>query len=240
MPANKSKERPLYLLSVAREDEFAPLISKRSALSLWLKMFPIWFLAAIVLLIMVVVVMRRLGERPIPYRALLLVDANRFLESFLQQSDVGSVFVLERESGPGFLQLAVTDRRRSHREIEFGLPDAEWCRGRFDFVHKAMETEGHTCRLEANHGNLVPRFLRVRIGGNHDELTPVLIQVLTLAAGELGFDTEDRYTLRMNATISAEYMRDLAEQLEQMPRGGGIGRALAAWLLRSAKKDHRE
>ena len=211
------------------------------ALSLWLKMFSIWFLVAIVLLIIVVVPMRRLGERPIPYRALLLVDANRFLESFLQQSDAGSVFVLERESGPGFLQLAVTDRRRSHREIEFGLPDAEWCRGRFDFVHKAMETAGHTCRLEANPGNLaVPRFLRVRIRGNRDELTPVLIQVLTLAAGPLGFDSQDRYTLRMNATIGAKYMRDLAEQLEQMPRGGSIGRALAAWLLRSAKKHHRE
>jgi hypothetical protein len=200
-------------------------------------MLSIWFLVAILLLIFVVVAMRRLGERPIPYRELLLVDANRFLESFLQQSDVGSVFVMERESGPGFLQLAVTDRRSDRGELEFGLPDAGWCQGRFEFVHKAMETAGHTCRLEANPGNLaIPRFLRVRIRGNRDELTPMSIQVLTLAAGQLGFGSEDRYTLRMNATISSDYLQDLGEQLEQMPRGDSIGRALAAWMRRLAKK----
>jgi hypothetical protein len=193
------------------------------------------------LLIFVAVAVRRLRDRPIPYRELLLVDANRFLESFLQQLDVGSVFVLERESGPGFLQLAVTDRRSDREELEFGLPDAGWCRERFDLVHNAMEAAGHICHVEADSGNIaIPRFLRVRIRGNREELTPMLIQVLTLAAGQLGFDSEDRYTLRMKGSISSEYQRNLAEQLEQMPRRGRIGRALAAWLRRSAKKHQRE
>ncbi len=201
----------------------------------------IWITLATALLILVVLALRFLGDRPISYRGLLLVDTKRFLESFLLQMGVGSVFVLEREPGPGFLQLALTDRHSEVEELEFGLPDAGWCRERFVLVHTALETAEHNCRLEVDRDNIaVPRFLRVRIKGNREELTPRLIQVLTLAAGQLGFDSEDRYTLRMKGSISSEYQRGLADQMEQMPRGGLIARTLAAWLRRSAKTDQEE
>jgi hypothetical protein len=46
-------------------------------------------------------------SKPIAYSGLLLTDLKRFVEGFLLQSAPGSVFALERETKPGFLQLAL-------------------------------------------------------------------------------------------------------------------------------------
>lgn len=196
-----------------------------------------WITLTIALLILIVVVWRLWGNRPISYRGLKLVDTQRYLESFVLQLNVGSVFVVERESGPGFLQLALTDRRHNGQELEFGLPHAEWSREQFDLVHNAMEAAGHICRLEAEPGNMaIPRFLRVRIVGNREELTARAIQVLELAAGQLGFHPEDRYTLQMKGSFSSEYLGKLADQMEHLPRGGVIARPTRCWVATISKK----
>ena len=49
----------------------------------------IWITLATALLILVVLALRYLGDRPISYRGLLLVDTKRFLESFLLQMGFG-------------------------------------------------------------------------------------------------------------------------------------------------------
>lgn len=81
---------------------------------------------------------------------MLLSDITRFVEGFLLREGAGAVFLLERESGPGFLQLAITRRLADHEDVEFGLPDAVWSRNHFDLVHAAMENAGHTCSVEVN------------------------------------------------------------------------------------------
>lgn len=194
----------------------------------------VWFITAIVLLAIVVLLLRWLSQ-PIAYRRLLLTDTRRFLQSFLQQSGAGSILVLDRESGPGFLQIAIGKRQRDQLEIEFGVPDAAWSRQHFDIVHGAMGNAGFINRVETNSDNEnIPRFLRVYVRGNRDELSRVVPQVLELAANALGFRMGDRYTLRMSGAVSSEYQRELAAQLEQLPRGGHIGRMIVRWLRRSA------
>ena len=201
----------------------------------------IWIALAVALLILIVLAWRFLGNCPIAYRGLKLVDTKRFLEGFLLQLEVGSVLDLERESGPGFLQLALIDRRSGVEELEFGLLDAEWSRDRFDLVYNALRAAGHNCRLETASGNQeIPRFLRVQIRGKREELIQKAIQVLILAADQLGFDPQDRYALRMKGAISTEYQLSLADQMEQIPRANFIPRAIGGWLRRAATKKRRE
>jgi hypothetical protein len=200
----------------------------------------IWLIVGVVSLAILVVVLLRWLAQPIPYRGLLLSGLQRFLDGFLQQMAVGSVFLLEREFGSGFLQLAVVGRDRDHQELEFGLPDAAWCRGRFDLVHAVMKRAGYDCHVDVNCGNAdIPRFLRVRIAGNRHELVPTSLRLLELAASELGFGVKDRYTLRMSGPFSSEYEQELARQLEQLGKGDRIARAGAAWLRRSANRYSR-
>jgi hypothetical protein len=199
-----------------------------------------WLIVAIVLLAVIVVGLLRLGAQPIRYRGLLLTDLARFLDGFLQQLDAGSVFLLERESGPGFLQLAILRRQRVHETLELGVPDAMWSRERFDLVHNAMQAGGYDCSVETNPDNMaIPRFLRVRVEGNRHELVPILIRILELAAGQLQFDAGDRYTLRMSGPLSSEYEKELATQLDQLGKSDRIAQAGAAWLRRLAKKQSR-
>src|SRR5262245_59247199 len=200
----------------------------------------IWLIVGIILLAVVVVGLLRLGAKPIPYRGLLLTDLERLLDGFLQQVGAGSVFYLERECGPGFLQLAVLGRHSDHQEVEFGLPDALWCRESFDLVHNAMKGAEYNCSVETNSDNIdIPRFLRVRVAGTRQELVPTLIRMLNLSASRLGFGATERFTLRMSGPFSSEYVEELATRVEQPGKSNQIARAVAAWLRRSAKKHSR-
>lgn len=200
-------------------------------------MASLWIVSGIaVLLLFAIGVLRRAGQ-PIAYRGLHLTEINRFVDSFLEQAGAGSVLSLERESGPGFLQIAVVNRRGDRDELEFGLPDTHWSHAAFDSVRKALEASGCLCILEADSSNaVVPGFLRARFHGHRAELTSQVLEVFSLAAGCLGFNSEARYTLRMSATISPEYQRELADRLDSTTRGSRIARTMAAWLRRSSER----
>src|SRR5438094_7415483 len=177
-------------------------------------MFGLWVVALIVGLVVLLGYAFKAAGQPLAYRHLLLREVERFLEGFLHQAGVGSVFVLTRESGPGFLQLALISRNRDKEQIEFGLPDADWCAHRFDAVREALEGDAFFFHVQEDSRNAaVPRFLRVRMQGNRQELVPTLMHVLSLAAQQLEFDAQDRYTLRMNATTSPEYSQYLADRI---------------------------
>lgn len=79
-------------------------------------------------------------NKPLPRRGVLLADLKRYVESFLLQLAAGSVLLMERESKPGFLQLAILERRDQRLGVEFGLPDADWSHDQFDLVHELLET----------------------------------------------------------------------------------------------------
>jgi len=203
-------------------------------------MFWMWLIVGIVLLALVFGGLMRLLARPIPYRGLLLTDTERFLKGFLLQLGPGSVLMLERESGPGFLQLAIRERHGDLWQIEFGLPDADWSRERFDLVRDAMVNAGIANDVETNRDNKdIPRFLRVYIEGNRDDLILVLLRILELAANQLEFKKDDQYTLRMSGDISSEYQNELATQLEKLPQRNVILRPLASWLRRSASRNRQ-
>ena len=121
-------------------------------------------------------------------------------------------------------------------QLEFGLPDTDWSHSAFDSVRKTLEASGYVCILEANPSNVVVRgFLRARFHGHRAELTPRVLEVFLLTAGCLGFNAETRYTLRMTATISPSYQRELADRLESTTTGGRIAGAVAAWLRGSSE-----
>jgi hypothetical protein len=173
-------------------------------------------------------------NKPIPYRGLLLTDIRRLLEGFLHQLGPGSVILLERETKPGFLQLAISERSDQWLRVEFGLPDADWSHNQFDQVHDAMESAGYSIEVETNEGNeQIPRFLRVYVEGNRDDLTITLLELLETAANKLGFEVEDRYTLQASGESDPAYRNELATRLEQSSKGGWLSGTIAKYLRRS-------
>lgn len=179
---------------------------------------------------------RKLAARPIKYRGLRLDEIGPLLDSFLLQAGVGSVFTLQRESGPGFLQLLLTRRHQEWHTLEFGLPDAFWSRRYFDIVQKDSETQGHRCRVELDANNSdVPRFLRVEIRGTRQELGQRLHSLLPTIAGHLEFGPAERYTAQLVANISPEYRQHFAEQLESLADQNVVTRILTR-LIRGARK----
>ena len=173
-------------------------------------------------------------NKPLPHRGVLLTNVERYVKDFLHQFASGSVLLMERESKPGFLQLAILERRDQRVGVEFGLPDADWSHDQFDLVHYAIDSAGYSTEVETNEGNeQVPRFLRVYVEGERKDLTITLLELLETAASKLGFGVDDQYTLQMQGETDPEYVDELATKLEQSPRRPWFGRTLAKFIRRT-------
>ncbi len=182
----------------------------------------------------------RWPSKPVAYRGLLLTDLKQFVDGFLLQFGPGSVLLLERETKPGFLQFAIAERRDQWLKDEYGLPDDEWSRRQFDLVQVTMANAGYDTNVERDDENKqIPRFLRVYVEGNRDDLTLTLLQLLEMAANKLEFGIEDRYTLQMWGVFDSAYRDELATQVEQLPRAGWFGRTIAKYLRGSAPRDDK-
>ena len=185
----------------------------------------------------------------IPYPGMLLTDLTPHLEKgFLHPLRTGAVFHLQHETKPGYLMLTIVTRQDKWLQVEYGLPDDYWSHERFDQVQAAMLDAGHPTYMEEQPGdNRIRRFLRVYIRGNWNEITPTLLQVLQLAAKNLGFEDSDRYSMRLAGVASYDYMEEIAtnidEKLNRSPRGRGcLGALLSSFFHGAAKlyddRDH--
>jgi hypothetical protein len=160
----------------------------------------------VALLIGVVLVGRwvvKRGLEPVPYRTRLHKIVDRYLPNLVGQAPRAQFFIAERISGPGFLQVAVTDARNSWCSLEFGLPDAEWARDNFDEVDRVLRSHSFVPQIEEGSTDAVPRFLRLTLTGPAETVIPQMGQVLSLVASGLGWDAATDYILRYNAQSAA-------------------------------------
>jgi len=193
--------------------------------------------AVIVVVALLVVAATPKPAKPYIQSGLRLSELSKSLHWFLGEAGAASVLVLDRESGGGFLQFRVTDRKDNRLQIDFGLPDADWCRRSFDGITEALERAGYFCVMETDRSNHeVPRFMTVRLRGTPGELNDRMCGLLHEVAPRLGFASGELYTLRTTTTISADYQRHLAHDLERAVPPGGLSRILSSWLRRSAAK----
>ena len=135
------------------------------------------------------------GSRPVYYHHSTLHEFERPINGFLSQMDTGAVWIAEREGGPGFLQLALVTNKPLEQAVEFGLPDVDWSRTRFDTVIRALQDAGYESALEASASGETKRFLRVRCAGQRPQLSKTILDLLTRAAGALEWSESETYTV---------------------------------------------
>lgn len=202
-----------------------------------ISLVPLLFVAVIVVVALLVVAIKPRPAKPDIKPGLRLGDLPASLYWFLRQAGEASVLLLDRESGSGFLQFRVMSRKDNRLQVDFALPDADWCRDAFDRIEQALERAGYFCLVEMDGSNQqVPRFLTVRLRGTPDELNVRMCELLHEVALRLGFGSGESYTLRTTTTISADYQRYLVNELERSVPSGRLSRILTSWLRRSAAK----
>jgi hypothetical protein len=95
------------------------------------------------------------GKRPI-YRRKVPVDGLQVsIDSFLVQTSPGSVLTLDRESGPGFLQLRLASTTAEWQTVEFGLPRTGWSADAFEGLTARLQQSGFAPELESSSGGTV-------------------------------------------------------------------------------------
>ena len=131
------------------------------------------------------------GKRPVIYRRILLSGLRRFVASLPAQMSPGGFFIADRESGPGFLQVALREYGHVECTLEFGLPQVDWSADRFPAIVAALQTARFDPIVEPAEGS-VSRFLRVLIRGPEPHVIQRSMQLLQLVARELGWETTFR------------------------------------------------
>jgi hypothetical protein len=149
-------------------------------------------------------------------------------------------FVAVTNGRDGFLQMALTGRYRTYRKVELGLPDTDWTRNVFDHAVEVLREGTSSCKVEHNPGNTaVPRFLRVSIEGNEDAVLPHARELLARTAAVLGFETDQTYAVKMSGPDHPEFLRSVADRLEQGRRLRALSRRFAEVIRRQAEELER-
>jgi hypothetical protein len=162
-------------------------------------MSPLWFLVVPVVVVPVALLWLR-GAQPYAHRHVPLSGFPRLLDAFLGKLDTGGVLIADRESGEGFLQLAIGNWNAQWHEVEFGLPDVGWSTHYFEATVSALANAGFTPAVEPGSGQ-VSRFLRVRITGPAPLLRERLSQLLVVAATALSWSPGDLFTVRLKGPL---------------------------------------
>ena len=161
-----------------------------------------WLFGAAALLV-AGIVLWRFGRRPVFHRGVTFASLARHVDSFLLQMAPGGVLIAERESGPGFLQLAMISASLEWQAVEFGLPELAWSRHRFDEVVRGLQHAGFETRVEATASPNLPRFLRVSLSGPTPEVSAQAFRLLQSAHRELGWNASERYTVHSQGALRA-------------------------------------
>lgn len=188
----------------------------------------------------VVVVKREMRRQR---RARTRLQFDRFLwalQPLLHRMRPGAELAAFPNGRDGFLQLVLTGREGSLREVEFGLPDTDWSRTRFDQAVDVLQEHASSWLVEHTPGNPdVPRFLRVWIYGEEDEVREQTAALLHAAAEVLSFPASQTYNVEFTGEDHPDYMRALADQLEQDPRTPRLVRKLVPFYRRQADEAER-
>ncbi|HKP77096.1 MAG TPA: hypothetical protein VJT67_16310, partial [Longimicrobiaceae bacterium] len=152
-------------------------------------------------------------------------DLSGWVNRLLLQFAPGSCLVAELNDGRGFLQLAVTGREAEWRQVEFGLPDAEWARENFALAVVTLEEGAGDARVEHNPGNAeIPRFLSITFSGERNDVARKATNLLRRAAAVLEFPADATFSISLQGDDDPEYYRHGAAIVEEMGLPRWIGR----------------
>lgn len=166
-----------------------------------------FWVAALIVISVMVVFFFWFGKRPVIYRRIALPDLRRFVASLPAQMEPGGFFIADRESGPGFLQLALREYGHMQCTLEFGLPEVNWSTSRFDEVVAGAKAAHFDVTVEPGRG-AVSRFLRVAIAGPEPHVIERSEQLLALVARSLGWDQGTTYRVRFGGSLDPGRSRE--------------------------------
>lgn len=157
----------------------------------------VWIIGAVVV---AAVALWWFGKQPVTHRRIPLAGLRRFVASLPAQMAPGGFFIADRESGPGFLQLALRDYGHMRCTLEFGLPELDWSKERFAAVTTALKAAHYDPVVEPGRG-AVSRFLRVIIAGPEENVIARGDQLLSLVSRELGWEPGGTFRVRFGGSI---------------------------------------
>jgi hypothetical protein len=162
------------------------------------------------------------------------------LQSLLERCSPGAVVAAYPNGQQGFLQVALTGRKGDWRELEFGLPDADWSRASFDAAVAALPQGASEWSVEHTPGNPdVPRFLRVWIEGGESDVRERATALLHRAAELLGFPADQTYNIDFQGTDHPDYLHAMLDRFERDPQTSRFLLRLLPMLRRHADQAER-
>ena len=141
------------------------------------------------------------GKRPVIYRRVPVSGLRRFIASLPAQMAPGGLFIADRESGPGFLQLALREYGHMRCALEFGLPEVDWSTARFSVVEASLRAAHFGPSVEPG-SDTVSRFLRVLIAGPEPHVIERADQLLALVAQDLGWGPDPTFRVRFGGSLA--------------------------------------
>ncbi len=143
--------------------------------------------------------------RPMAHRGVTVTAVKPLLYQFVADGAQGSLLVLEREGGPGLLQLRYCRKEGSDRSIEFGLPLVDWSAASFDKVSQDLGRAGFAVDTQGGGScGAVRRFMRVCARGSTEGLAADCWRMLSIARDSLGWKEDNTFSVHVERPLRSQ------------------------------------
>ena len=159
-----------------------------------------------------------------------------WVQAMLRESASGSHLIFDANQRDGFLQIALTAREGDWRRVELALPDAAWSHDTFALAVFRLGEGADKCEVEERRRNAkVPRFLRVTIEGDSEDVFERVADLLQSMAGIFEFRPEQTFTVSGYGPPDPGHIHFMANDFEQrFPRGGRVTQRIAGMIREHA------
>ncbi len=157
-----------------------------------------------------------------------VMDVAAWVGTLLRSYAPGSVLIAEPNGKDGFIQFALTQRDREWRTLEFGLPDTAWSRAAMARIQDVLDSAGVSWTVEdAPPGSTIDAFLRAELNGVRADVLQRASRLVPRIVAAMGHSLHQTYHVHLLGHDAPEYQHELAEQLENLPKGGRFQKRLA-------------
>jgi len=164
--------------------------------------------------------------RPNYYRGIQVGDLERFFDSLMNRSTLGSLLFIKHQKSERFIQFA-KHGSESSPVLHFGFPDAPWSRQYFSPLVSALQENGFQCRIRGTGIEPTVRFLEVDIPVGPDT-TKRGAFLARISLECMGLDATEKLRVHLEGEVSRETALSDVKQLQE--HSNPVIRRLGNWL----------
>ena len=192
-----------------------------------------WWLIAILSVILLYFTFSHLGSKPLYHRGVRLSGFKKYIDNLFLRGEPGSFIVIEHEDSDRFLQLALRDVSGNFLSFELGFPKVIWSAPYYDSVAQVANELGLDVNEEPGlRADPVTTFMRISKKDSYPAVLELACELINRVCRTIELGDSTKFTVHFEGDFTgSRAWVEIDRDLEKLPPEKAIVK-LSRWQAR--------